>query len=782
MLGEERCEPARDPVRWTKSKRKGVEMRQRRIRAALAVALVAGIATARGDDVRDLSEALVAADRVWLAEGPETAIPKYRSILDAISTNAAFARPTLLMRVARAEAARGNTSGALRALDRLSELRYVPEHVALAANETRAVLNGRPNPGLQKTPVPPIEAPVRTLCVATNGTPDGNGSAQRPFASLAEAVAALTAAPPTRGRKTILLAPGRYEIDTPVSLRGLSDLTIRSADPERPAILSGGIALGHWKPVVDADLLARIPAAAKSRALRCDLSEEGVPEIGPLVFGGFSSRRAGQSTHRFRTMPLPELFLGNRALPMATWPDEGFVRLPIREAPKEDLDRYLRWRNEPDLWLHGYWANGWADAYEKVASIDAAGVMLPEEPCNRYGLSVNKGRAVNALCEMDRPGEWYYDARRRLVVLYPPADFERRPCVLSAFETPIRAENCNGLRFRNLRLEFVRGDALIVSNCSDTLFYDLSIAGCSGLGIRAIGGTNHLFHSCSVSNMGRGGLDVRAGDWTRLRPGHVVVENCRISNLSRIDRTYTPALLIEGMGATVQYCEFRDLPSSAIRIEACDVLVRLNRFVRCVYESDDQGAIDTWGNPLYRGNVVRWNRFESIRNPKARYGAAAVRCDDLVCGFAIAENLMLYGTDHGFGAAGFNKGTDNYVEGNVIVDWGKAYSGCSVRGEEWKERLLSHKNAKRVLSEVDWRNPAWSEKYPMVERLFEASDNRNYFIGNVLVDVKETRAVRYGAFVANRRVEASGPVESEEDVRKLVPPWYVVPSDRIGPY
>ena len=92
------------------------------------------------------------------------------------------------------------------------------------------------------------------------------------------------------------------------------------------------------------------------------------------------------------------------------------------------------------------------------------------------------------------------------------------------------------------------------------------------------GGERHLVHSCRIDGMGRGGIDLWAGDWQKLVPAHSMVENCRISNLSRIDRTYTPAVLLEGMGLKIRHNAFTDIPSSAIRLEACDALIELNYF------------------------------------------------------------------------------------------------------------------------------------------------------------------------------------------------------------
>jgi len=726
-----------------------------------------------------LNKSLLAADNVWISESPKAAIPKYKTLLDNLTPDEAFIRPVLIIRIARAELAAGNKDACLAALSKLDSVGYVPKHILMAAAELKASIAGKPNPGFAKTPVPPIETPEKTWYVSPNAKTKGNGSKNAPFAELADAVAAAKASN-AKGRKAVILLPGVHIMDNPAVIKEIDNLTIRSADPENPATLTCGVVLGKWTRLTDKTLLERLPKSVADKVLFCDLSRNGVPKLGPLVFGGFASQRSVGGSHRFKTMPLPELFYDRTAQPMATWPNKGYTRLPVLEKPKTDVERYRRWAKETNLWLHGYWKPSWADAYEKVASIDENGVITPEKPVNHYGFGRRMGRAVNALCELDVPGEWYYDSAENAVVYLPPNGFDPKKCVVSAFETPIVAEKCRGLRIRNVKIDYVRGDAMILADCRSILLFDVAISECSGLGIRVRGGKDNIVHSCAVNNMGRGGMDILGGDWEKLVPGNTVVENCRIFNLSRIDRTYTPALLAEGMGLKIQRNEFKNIPSSAIRLEACDALIQLNVFKRCVYESGDQGAIDMWANPLYRGNVIRWNFFDSIRNPKAHLGAAAVRCDDFISGFMVAENVMLRGTDHGFGAVQFNQGYDNFVEGNVVVDWNKAFTGRSLTPKDWKKRVDKHPNAKKVLAETAWQSDAWKKKYPRVATLFTDKEKHNYLVGNTLVDVKIPRAVQFGIFIANRKVDAK--VENLDDAAKISPPWHAIPVKHIGPY
>ncbi len=751
-------------------------------RLGLGILLVGWMTShALANNLGEIEPKLQTADAAWLAGDAGKAAQQYEVLLKALPGEASPFRATLIMRLAQARATAADKQGCLEALSLLDAMAYVPEHHALAARELKEVMAGKPHPGLQRTPVPPIGKVRMTLSVG----PDAS------YPSLHEAVAAARAArkTPGAGAIEIVLAPGTYRMDRPVRLTAEdagsvdSPLVIRSQDPARPAVLTGGVTLSKWTPVEDPALLERLPESARGKALVCDLAAHGVAAMGELVFGGFSSLRAAGSHSRFSTFPVPELFYRGEPQTMARWPDDRLTLLPVNTAPKDELDRYRRWAGEKDLWLYGYWGRDWADAYEKVASVEDDGTIRLVPPTNRYGFGHRQGCAVNALCELDQPGEWYLDVAGNRVVYLPPAGFEPTQSVLSSYGTVIEAAGCAHLQLRDLAINFVRGDALIFNDCSDLLVTGVDIQDCSGLGLRISGGKRHLVNACRIESMGRGGIDLQAGDWKQLDPAHSIVENCRISHLSRIDRTYTPALLLEGMGFKIRHNAFTDIPSSAIRLESCDALVELNYFRRCVYESGDQGAIDMWANPLYRGNIIRWNDFDRIINQQAHLGAAAVRCDDFISGFMIAQNVMRKGAEKKpYGAVQFNKGTDNYVEGNLIIDWDKAVSGRSAGGSQWSQRITGHEHSKRMLEEAPWQSEAWRKKYPMVRDLMNGDDNHNYLVGNLQLGAGGWGGVGRAISLTNRRGSTDVHGETLQELEAHTVPWYPIPLKVIGPY
>ena len=743
------------------------------------------------NDIKGVEQELSKADDTWLSGDAATAVPRYESLLSDLPSEAEPFRATIIMRLARARLTSGDKAGCLAALERLAQMEYVPEHHALAARELEAVVAGKPHPGQTRTPVPAIGSVRATLVVDSSANLDGEGTPSKPFATLEAAVEAarVLRKHADKGAIEIVLEPGIYRRSQTLKLTvadaGTADspVVIRSRDPSRPATLTGGTVLRSWTAVKDPWELSQLPETARDAVRACDLSANGVEEVGELVFGGFGSKRAiPKGNHRFATLPVPELFHKGEPQTMARWPNDGMTRIPVDEVPETETQRYRRWAKERDLWLHGYWWREWSDAYEKVASIEPSGLIRLVPPTSGL-FTMRQGRAVNALCELDRPGEWYLDVERNRVLLWPPEGFDPEQCILSTFGTAIHAQACPYLQVRDLSVNFVRGDALIFDDCSDLLLAGIDIQDCSGLGIRIHGGKQHLVHSCRVDSMGRGGIDLWAGDWQQLAPAHSTIENCRISNLSRIDRTYTPAVLLEGMGLKVRHNSFIDIPSSAIRLEACDALIELNHFRRCVYESGDQGAIDMWGNPLYRGNIIRWNDFDRIIASDKHRGAAAVRHDDFISGFMVTENTIRKGSGWGaFGAIQFNQGTDNYAEGNVIVGWHKVFSGGSGVGEHWTSRITTHSNSKRMLAETDWKSEAWRKKYPMVRDLLNGNDNHNYLIGNLLLGAGDWGSVGRAMNLGNRTGSKDTHGATLAELKPHLVPWYPIPVELIGPY
>ena len=156
---------------------------------------------------------------------------------------------------------------------------------------------------------------------------------------------------------------------------------------------------------------------------------------------------------------------------------------------------------------------------------------------------------------------------------------------------------------------------------------------------------DHGILSCDIYSLGRGGVALAGGNRKTLSPGRHFVENCHIFDLSRIDHTYTPAIVLSGEGNRIAHNRLHDIPSSAMRVSGNHHVVEYNDVYRVVLESDDQGGVDMWGDPAFRGNIFRcnyWHHIGNWRHPNEGpdCGQAGIRLDDAISGVLIYGNIF----------------------------------------------------------------------------------------------------------------------------------------------
>ncbi len=581
--------------------------------------------------------------------------------------------------------------------------------------------------------------------VAPNGSGAAPGTAQAPFATLEQARDALR-----RLRREgklaedgalVIVRGGRYRVRQPFLLTaedsGEATAPIRycRAKGETP-VFSGGIRLEDFEPVRDAAILARLPEEARDKVVQVDLARYGVGELKPLRLGGFAGGLG------FKTHPVMELFFNGEAMPLSRWPNKGFVKV-VEVSVKDghtihgqkgskigrfiyDGDRPSRWKNEADVILYGYWFFGWADSYERVASIDPEKHEITlEAPYSRYGYRAGQPyRAMNLLCEIDMPGEWYLDRAAGVLYFYPPSNPDTAVVELSVADYPlVQLDNVSYTTLQGLTWELGGADGVVIRGGEHCIVAGCTVRRCGGNGIVVDGGSSHTLIGCDVYSMGRGGVTVAGGDRKTLAPGNHLVENCDIHDLSRIDHTYTPAILLSGVGNRIARNALHHIPSSAIRLGGNDHVVELNEIHHVVQESDDQGGIDMWGNATYRGNVFRYNYWHHIGNqvnPREAppCGQAGIRLDDAISGVRIYGNVFYRASAGrlGFGGVQIHGGKDNLINNNVFIECMAAVSFSPWGDARWRKFVASAMEAKAI-------DPAlYVKRYPALARLAEDHD------------------------------------------------------------
>jgi len=273
------------------------------------------------------------------------------------------------------------------------------------------------------------------------------------------------------------------------------------------------------------------------------------------------------------------------------------------------------------------------------------------------------------------------------------------------------------VRLQGLGFDLARYNGVMASNCNNCSLIGCTFSRLAGNGVMIHGGTRNRLIGCHIHTIGRRATEVIGGDRATLTPGGHLVENCRIHDFGRIDRTYTPAIQLEGVGHRVAHNLMYNGPSSAMRIEGNDHRIEFNEVHSMVQESDDQGAMELFRNPTYRGVVFRHNYFHHIGKTGTEtsvHGQAAIRFDDAISGMVVYGNVFYRCANGNFGAVQMNSGRDNLMDNNMFIDCKQGISGGWYPGNSvWKMLRDGQKPADFYVNEL------YLSRYPKMAAMLD---------------------------------------------------------------
>ncbi len=543
----------------------------------------------------------------------------------------------------------------------------------------------------------------RDYCVATDGDDANPGTIEKPFATLEKARDAVRQSK-SEGA-TVILRGGKYFRTESFTLteqdsgRPGKPIVYRAYPGEAVRIIGGRqLAATDFAPILPADpIWNRLDPSARGKCVRSD-----------------AVRRYGQQA------PLRmELSVDGRLMPLARWPNEGFVHTTTAANDITfgyDDPRPERWLDAPDAHAVGYWCHGWSNQIVKIAKIDTAGKTITADKTPPYGIRAKKPYyVVNLVEEIDRPGEWYLDREAGNLYLWPPDDFDKGDILISTLDAPIIAlKNASHVRIEALTVEMGVGDGIAVSGGSDVMIERCTVRNMRGNGIE-ISGTNHGVAHCTLHGIGQTGVGVSGGDRAKLTPGNNFVRHCTIHDFGRWQRTYAPAIRINGVGNIVANNRLYDAPHSAILFNGNEHRIERNEIYSVCYEVDDAGSVYAGRDWGLRGNVIENNFFHDIQSHlTGSNGVHAVYLDDCASGITVAGNVFCRISGRAIMCGG---GRDNTIDNNVIARCGSAHF-TDRRGKAWMDKDNSWKLLDKI-KRYNYTRPPWSERYPRLAHILD---------------------------------------------------------------
>ena len=484
-----------------------------------------------------------------------------------------------------------------------------------------------------------VAAPIE-LFVSPAGDDANPGTRAKPLATpmgardaLRKARAAHGGALPPGGA-IVEFADGLYAMDKPVDLdksdSGAPGAPVvwRAANRSK-AIFSGALKPQGWKKVDDSAILSLLPETARTNVVVADIPQG-------IDLPGFRGGGCG-TPGRLQEIPL-SFFQGERRLEPARWPNEGFVRTGDNIGKVErrhdasfsttgvfkfPSPRLAQWAKEPELWTYGLWCYEWADAKARVLAIDpAAGTISVDPSPIGFGIKENaQFHILNAISEIDRPGEWAIDRAARKVYLWP--DGRKRP-LFAAAPGLVSARDVTDVTLDGLVFEYSRTTAVRFQNSARSAVLSSIFRHTSSWGVTISRGRDCRVEGCDMYDLGEGGVSLEGGDFKTLTPGNNVADNNHIHHYGLVVPNYRPGVQLNGTGNRCTHNLLHHTLHQAISFGGNDHYIGFNVCHDCCTFNDDAGTIyccqRDWSK---RGTVIERNIIHMTgKQPRATHTEA----------------------------------------------------------------------------------------------------------------------------------------------------------------
>ena len=548
---------------------------------------------------------------------------------------------------------------------------------------------------------------------------------------------------------------GGLSAESPVVWRG-----------ENGARVVGGfrVEASRFRPVEEQEVLRKIPAEARGKVVVADVSADIPGEL-----GDFPDQFSGE-------YPPPLVFAGHAFATPARWPNEGYalfsrqVERGSQDAKRRNLyyggafvfddQRAARWDFSAGVWLNGYWTHDWDNASVRAGRwgseggtngvMRLAGGVPYGVMSGTWGPSERRFCAFNMIEELDAPGEWWIDRKRKLVYIVPPkgALSEADEIVLALSRRPLVKGGgaLSHIAFENIAFEYSAGDGLRLSG-SDIHVRNCRVSCCGGSGV-VLHGDGNSVSGCEITQMGQSGVKVDGGDRRRLAPAGTSVDGNDIHGFGIVRRTYAPGIAVDGCGMSVRRNRIYDAPHSAVIYGGNEHLFESNEVYHVMLETGDAGAFYTGRDWTSAGNVLRYNFLHDL-GPGSAGGQAGEEAavsgestmgfyfDDCDCGDAVYGNTF-HRVARGIMIGG---GREHPVSWNV-------FSCCNIglsidcRGMTWKQWNTPGGgwNLEEKAQKFDYTNGVWAAKYPWLAKIMQDHPREplyNPVKGNVFVGCRE---------------------------------------------
>jgi len=605
--------------------------------------------------------------------------------------------------------------------------------------------------------------------VAPDGNDGGLGTLDSPFATIEgarDAIRKLRAQGMEDYAFTVYMRGGNYPVNKGIILEEQDSgsesapIVYRNYLDEEVNLIGGCTIDGNqFNRVEDTDLLDRLVNQDIRDNLWCiDLKTKGITDVGSSYLRGVYSYATEYLEGGYLTKPsLPpvEVLYNGNCMTQARYPNLGDSEEYMRIAEviesghaSEDSnpstpfvmrvadDRIHNWTGaiatqtaKNKVMMHGYWTYDYADQSIPIKEINTDNNYITSTLRPAYEpRATMRFYVYNLLEELDIPGEYYLDYDNAVLYLCPLEDIEEAKVSLSLTkDTIITLINTNYVTFSGINVLGARNGAFKIDGGSHNLIEESNISGTSYYAVNIRNTTSSGIQNSHIYDV-NGGVILTGGVRKTLQDGNNFVKNCHIERFARLDKGYTPAVDISGVGNVVSHNIIHDAPHMAIAFSGQNHKIIYNEFYDIVKECYDSGVIYgglTW---VGRGVEIKYNYFHDMDTSSlGGIGFCAVYMEAGQSDMEVSGNLF---ENIDGGAIWLGGGSDVTMENNYIIN-------CKYG--LWLQKSMETIDLESVFYEkyesadktIDFAaNEVWQEKFPKLYEFMKLSDDEKRLAQN----------------------------------------------------
>ena len=630
--------------------------------------------------------------------------------------------------------------------------------------------------------------------VSPTGDDANNGTKASPFKTIEHALEQV------KGGGTIWLTEGTYNPQFTLFLDKLNSGTkdnpvvLRGVEGDKVVMTRGKqMDSKRFKKVTSVEELDRLKEVAQGKVFVADLTGTGLEDMFQV--------RPDELKTEFYTM----INWNGFVLQQAQWPNRGYdyISETLDQGP---TTRWLKKNEEPaaysideptgavfkvrgvldykklkaefdrtkDIGVFGYHSNDWFYQKENLGAVNAVDENLKLLRFTRYGVGNPKlplprrVKLINVLCELDEPGEWYYDHVDKKFYIWPVEPLSNeKPLTIVGGDPFIDAQGSEHITLRNIIFENFGKYGVKFERCNNILVGGCTFRSGIDLGLLLTDGTDNTITGCDFYDLDRAFLlmgvypsesfkyesqygpgepnfEYNKGKFGPNRRNLINENNVASNNHIHHCRLKGYGLAsVGGVGAKFENNLIHNL-NGGIMYGYNDFLAQYNEFYDVGYEMGDWNAMYCGADLSFYNNMMKFNFVHHIMETPKGHPESAWRADDN------ASGLLTYGNIYYKCGRSCSQGSGpaHSIENSISLEtpyywWTvqKPYHQISKK-EFFESKKQEHLDAQKAIKEgtlmkfdkwnllgkaemvfgkEGWKyNKAWLERYPYLPTIFNS--------------------------------------------------------------